>query len=314
MKIGFSSFTFPYLSSLSLSTAGNLPLPPRYFPLFPPYFPSSSLLPRFLLTSPLLPYFPSSSSLLPLLFLLTSPLPPYFPSSSLLPRFLLTSPLLPYFPSFPSLLSLFLLTSPLLPYFPSSSLLPLLFCPHSRISHFFSISLLSVLFSYFVLRFQLAPFLLLPLRRILLTELENEKRKLMEEGLEKLKGVLEKQFANAFSKGQGDSGGIDVKCLRLLLEMLPLLNDIFDIFNFPSLEEDKLLSNSIMVRPFPLPSRPPLSLSSPPPSLCNLSLYPFLFLSPSSLSLPSPASSFFLPPFSLVCIFSRLFLLSPPLL
>ena len=51
-----------------------------------------------------------------------------------------------------------------------------------------------------------------------------------------------------------------------------------------------------------------------PPSLCNLSLYHFLFLSPSSLSLPSPASSFFLPPFSLVCIFSRLFLLSPPLL
>src|SRR3990167_8493884 len=83
MKIGFSSFTFPYLSSLSLSTAGNLPLPPRYFPLFPPYFPSSSLLPRFLLTSPLLPYFPSSSSLLPFLFLLTfPPLPPYFPSSS----------------------------------------------------------------------------------------------------------------------------------------------------------------------------------------------------------------------------------------
>ena len=98
MKIGFSSFTFPYLSSLSLSTAGNLPLPPRYFPLFPPYFPSSSLLPRFLLTSPLLPYFPSSSSLLPL-FLLTSPLPPYFPASSLLPLFFLTFPLPPYFPS-----------------------------------------------------------------------------------------------------------------------------------------------------------------------------------------------------------------------
>src|SRR3990167_5682778 len=158
MKIGFSSFTFPYLSSLSLSTAGNLPLPPRYFPSFP------SLLSPFLP-----PYFPSSSSLLPLFFLLTSPLlPTYFPSSSLFPSFLSSSfphylfSLVPFSPLtlfLPPTLGFSLSSSPLI-FFPSC-LSFLSSCPHSRISPFLQyLSSLSSLFSYFVLRFQLAPFLL----------------------------------------------------------------------------------------------------------------------------------------------------------
>ena len=125
---------------------------------------STEVLPLFsLLTFPLPP------SLLPLFFLLTSPLlPTYFPSSSLFPSFLSSSfphylfSLVPFSPLtlfLPPSLGFSLSSSPLI-FFPSC-LSFLSSCPHSRISPFLQyLSSLSSLFSYFVLRFQLAPFLL----------------------------------------------------------------------------------------------------------------------------------------------------------